>query len=81
VLTFWDTAILLQVSPARIVYNVTQPGSSAGDAAGDGVAVALAVYGAGDVKGYVVLEQDAVSDAKSEANASSYPKGELSCIW
>jgi hypothetical protein len=30
--------------------------------------------------GYAVLEQDNASDLKSEANASSYPKGELSCI-
>lgn len=79
--------MLLQVSPTWIVYNVTQPGSSAVDEADgdDAVPVALvliaAVYGGGEVNEYPVLEQEEVSDLKSEAKSSSYPKGELSCIW
>jgi hypothetical protein len=76
--------MLLQLSPASVVYNVTQPGSSAvGTADGEDavVLIAAAVYGGGEVNGYPVLAQEEVSDAKSEAKSSSYPKGELSCIW
>lgn len=76
--------MLLQVSPAWIVYSVTQPGSrvAAGEADDvDDAVLAAETYGGGEVKAYPVLEQDEVSDTWAEAKSRSYPNGELSCIW
>lgn len=82
--------MLLQLSPAWIVYSLTQPGSSASvgeaDDVDDAVPAAVVVlaagtYGGGEVKAYPVWEQDEVSDVWAEAKSGVYPKGELSCIW
>jgi hypothetical protein len=71
--------MLLQVSPAWIVYSEIQPGSSIAvgeaDDVGDKVPVAIVVsvvivYSGGEVKAYPVLEHEDVSDAKSEAKSS-----------